>query len=402
MAEAPARFDRVTARVGDATTPSELADLWRDALEPYLRDASRLLAAGARSDNNAQVRIQARVRALASEADTNALLTGLQGGDAQLASLGPLVGLAQLRRREIDRETYARSWGHRGPHEFEVSIPRPAEDPYWTDRQLAEMEQAKADANDLLARQESARTAAWERLGRTHPRAVRSLRRRIDRAAHAARAREAGRSEVIRAFWAMRVFILRAGELTGHGDDLFLCTIQEIQRILAGDETPLARIPIRRRTYEHYRSLPVTPTLIRGTIDPERWAADPNRRGDVHDATAEHLPMSDTVTGFPGASGVVEGLVRVVSTPDQGDELRAGEILVTAVTNIGWTPLFPRAAAVVTDVGAPLSHAAIVARELGIPAVVGCGNATLRLHTGDRVRVDGEHGTVDVLEPAAR
>nr|WP_238362743.1 PEP-utilizing enzyme [Actinopolymorpha pittospori] len=112
--------------------------------------------------------------------------------------------------------------------------------------------------------------------------------------------------------------------------------------------------------------------------------------------------MSDTVTGFPGASGVVEGLVRVVSTPDQGDELRAGEILVTAVTNIGWTPLFPRAAAVVTDVGAPLSHAAIVARELGIPAVVGCGNATLRLHTGDRVRVDGEHGTVDVLEPAAR
>ena len=82
-----------------------------------------------------------------------------------------------------------------------------------------------------------------------------------------------------------------------------------------------------------------------------------------------------------------------ITTPEQGDQLQAGEILVTTVTNVGWTPLFLRAAAVVTDVGAPLSHAAIVARELGIPAVVGCGNATIRLHTGDRVRVDGTAGT---------
>jgi len=66
----------------------------------------------------------------------------------------------------------------------------------------------------------------------------------------------------------------------------------------------------------------------------------------------------------------------------------------------GWTPLFPRAAAIVTDIGAPPSHAAIVARELGILAVVGCGNATMRLHTGDRVRVDGRQGTVEVLGTA--
>jgi len=63
-----------------------------------------------------------------------------------------------------------------------------------------------------------------------------------------------------------------------------------------------------------------------------------------------------------------------------------------------WTPLFAMAAAVVTDVGAPLSHAAIVARELGIPAVVGCGDATMRLHTGDRVLVDGGQGVVEILE----
>ena len=81
-------------------------------------------------------------------------------------------------------------------------------------------------------------------------------------------------------------------------------------------------------------------------------------------------------------------------------QLQAGEVLVTTMTNIGWTPIFPRAAAIVTDLGAPLSHAAIVARELGIPAVVGCGDATTHLKTGDRVRVDGGRGVVQILQRA--
>ena len=94
----------------------------------------------------------------------------------------------------------------------------------------------------------------------------------------------------------------------------------------------------------------------------------------------------------------MEGQVRRIDSPDEGDRLQPGEILVTSTTNVGWTPLFPRAAAVVTDIGGSLSHAAIVARELGIPAVVGCGDATIRLKTSDRVRVDGRRGTVEILE----
>jgi len=105
------------------------------------------------------------------------------------------------------------------------------------------------------------------------------------------------------------------------------------------------------------------------------------------------------VTGFAGSAGVVEGIARVILTPSDGDRLRPGEVLVTNVTNVGWTPLFPRAAAVVTNIGAPLSHAAIVARELGIPAVVGCGTATTVIRDGDRVRVDGSAGLVQVLQP---
>jgi len=120
----------------------------------------------------------------------------------------------------------------------------------------------------------------------------------------------------------------------------------------------------------------------------------------VFDANGKSVPASDAVTGFPGAPGTVEGRARVVLTVEEGEQLQSGEVLVTTLTNIGWTPLFPRAVAVGTDVGAPLSHASIVARELGIPAVVGCGNATMRLHTGDWLRVNGELGTVEVLRAA--
>jgi pyruvate,water dikinase len=139
--------------------------------------------------------------------------------------------------------------------------------------------------------------------------------------------------------------------------------------------------------------------IIRGRFDPFRWAADPNRRNDIYDAE-KPVPISEsrTITGFAGAAGQIEGVVRLIDSPEQGDQLRQGEILVAVTTNVGWTPLFPRAAAVVTDVGAPLSHAAIVARELGIPAVVGCGSATTRLRTGDRVLVDGGQGVVEILE----
>jgi phosphoenolpyruvate synthase/pyruvate phosphate dikinase len=151
--------------------------------------------------------------------------------------------------------------------------------------------------------------------------------------------------------------------------------------------------------------LPPYPPIIRGRFDPFQWAADPGRRDDIFDARGP-VPAAafdnagpGAIVGAAGAAGSAEGLVRRLDSPEDGERLLPGEILVTAQTNIGWTLLFPRAAAVVTDVGAPLSHAAIVARELGIPAVVGCTNATARLRSGDRVRVDGGRGIVEILEP---
>jgi pyruvate,water dikinase len=197
---------------------------------------------------------------------------------------------------------------------------------------------------------------------------------------------------------------LRAGELTGLGDDIFFLTLDELLGILGEECSIPAHIPARRATYQRYRSLPSYPPLICGRFDPFQWAGDPARRSDFFaeyaHVSAQEAEASDQglVRGSPGSAGRVEGTVRRIDRPDDGHLLQSGEILVTALTDIAWTTLFPRAAAVVTDVGAPLSHAAIVARELGIPAVVGCGDATMRLRTGDLVRVDGSQGTVEILD----
>jgi pyruvate,water dikinase len=101
------------------------------------------------------------------------------------------------------------------------------------------------------------------------------------------------------------------------------------------------------------------------------------------------------VSGTPASPGRASGAVRVIRGPEQFDELEPGEILVAPMTAPAWTPLFSRAAAVVTDVGSPASHASVIAREYGIPAVVGCGDATARLRTGLRVTVNGSTGNVE-------
>jgi pyruvate,water dikinase len=215
--------------------------------------------------------------------------------------------------------------------------------------------------------------------------------------------REEARSEYIRDRWLVRLFALRAGELSDLGDDVFFLTLDELLAVLRGDETAVSHIPARQKTYQRYKSLPPYPSLIRGRFDPFQWAADPHRRSDIFDGLAS--PTTDlsaesdsTIYGSPGSAGRVTGLVRRLDRPEDGPQLKQGEILVTTQTDIAWTTLFPRAAAVVTDVGAPLSHAAIVARELGIPAVVGCGDATMSLKTGDRIRVDGGKGIVEIID----
>ena len=95
--------------------------------------------------------------------------------------------------------------------------------------------------------------------------------------------------------------------------------------------------------------------------------------------------------------GVVEGVARVVKSVDEIDRLRQGDILVCQVTNPTWSPIFQKISAAVSDIGGSMSHAAIVAREYGLPAVVGTGTATQKIKDGQRIRVDGGRGVVTIL-----
>jgi phosphohistidine swiveling domain-containing protein len=335
---------------------------------------------------------------LVGEPDANTLMSNLAGATGDLESLGPLVGLAQVAQGKLGRQAYLERYGHRGPHEMELSSPGVDDDVGWLDMRLAEFGQSPVDVEGLLAKQRAEFASAWQRFESRHPNEAARTQRQLADVASAARTREAVRSEVTRLARLVRRYVLRAGEHTALGDGVFFLTLDELSTVLGGVTAPAGTLSARRATYARYCSLPPYPALIIGHFDPFKWAADPDRRSDYYIGmrTKAYAPPT-TVTGFPGAIGIVEGIVRRLDKPEDGHCLQPGEILVTFTTNVGWTPLFPRLAAIVTDVGAPLSHAAIVARELGIPAVVGCGNATARLRTGDRVRVDGSAGTVAIL-----
>ena len=263
---------------------------------------------------------------------------------------------------------------------------------------FAEFTRSGVDVDALLARQRTAFNAAWQRFEARFPDKYKTFRHRLELVTAAEKNREAIRSEGIRLRQLTRQFLLQVGNVTGTGDGIFFLTVDEMTALLANDQMALSSISARRAMYQRYCSLPPYPALIFGHFDPFQWAADPNRRSDFYDARQiGAAASSSTIKGFAGAVGCVEGIVRRIDCMEDGNQIQAGEILVTTSTNIGWTPLFPLLAAIVTDVGAPLSHAAIVAREMGIPAVVGCGNATMLLKTGDRIRVDGERGMVEIL-----
>src|SRR5215207_2752030 len=106
----------------------------------------------------------------------------------------------------------------------------------------------------------------------------------------------------------------------------------------------------------------------------------------------------DTIKGVAASAGQVTAPGRVLSGPEDFGQMQPREVLVASITTPAWTSLFAMASAVVTDVGGPLSHSSIVAREYGIPAVLGTGVATRRIQSGQSVRVDGAAGTVTLLD----
>ena len=372
-----------------------------DVFLPYVDNCFWWMIGSAMAQSNAVSKLRSDLHQIVDPDDVIALLSNVSTEDEILASLGIVAGLDRLRRGKMSREEYLKKYGHRGPHEAELSIPRPDENPKWIDEQLETLKHSTLNVDALLREQQARYEVALKNLGKSASRNFDSLTQRLQEAARLTREREMARSEGIRTFAVARIFALRAGALCNLGEEAFFLEHEEIVRLLASQTNLTTQISVRKSAYHKFLALPQYPTIILGSFNPFEWAADPNHQTDIYDSTGRIQKQFTTqIKGLPGSAGQAAGRVRIVDSPEEGDQLQPGEILVAITTNVGWTPIFPRAAAVVTDVGAPLSHAAIVARELGIPAVVGCFNATTVLKTGDLVHVDGGEGTVEILEKA--
>lgn len=185
----------------------------------------------------------------------------------------------------------------------------------------------------------------------------------------------------------------------------------EIRAVLDGraDRSGLAAIVARRKAeYAWVAAHPGPAVIGPPASDPPDLRAAPEaiRRTSgamlwmiAHEYPGERMPVDGELRGTSGAPGHCTGRVRVVRTDDEFDQVRAGEVLVCPITTPVWSVLFSRVGALVTDAGGALSHAAIVAREHDVPAVLGTVDATDRLRTGDIVTVDGTHGIVEIHEP---
>ena len=204
-----------------------------------------------------------------------------------------------------------------------------------------------------------------------------------------------------------RVLFLRVGErLVAAGaidapEDVFALTCDEVKAALASPIDPAGAAALRetvrtrQAALERARSL-IPPPFI-GRPPEESPAADnPMVRADARFWGAPPPPATtpNELRGNAGSRGTASGRARVARTLEEAKRLQQGEVLVAITTMPPWTPLFAIAAAVVTETGGPLSHCAIVAREYGIPAVVGTRGATSAIQTGQMVTVDGERGVV--------
>ena len=321
---------------------------------------------------------------------------------AQLAASCASGGVEPSRNAPGVSEFLA-TYGHRAPaREIDIGLARFSDDPTYVvdlvrgclragdprellDRQRCGAEQAATAVDDLVAAVRRARGPVQARL----------LRAVLVRLRELGGLRERPKFDLVRFIALGRHLMQQVGESLvaeqrlDDADDVFFLDPAELRHALQGESLDLrARAAGGRREYERELGRRAVPRIL--TSEGET----------VYGRAGPLVPSADTLLGTGVSPGVHEGVVRVLDSP-VGAGLAPGEVLVAATTDPGWTPLFLLAGALVMEVGGVVSHGAVVTREYGIPAVAAVPDATRRLRTGQRVRVDGGTGVVRVLDGSA-
>ncbi len=275
----------------------------------------------------------------------------------------------------------------------------------WYHPTLGELAVDHDDAADSARRceavrvREAAQHAAVDCL-KDSPRRLETFRVLVERAQHFARVREEQAAHLTLAWPVLRQAVKRLGEQLTHqglltaADDVFFLTRDELVAGVGGSRAAEGAELATQRRSAWQRARRLSPPLTLGTpnfIQKRIFGARPVAR--AAESSSERV-----VLGLSASRGRVVGRARVIDGPEAFSRLKAGEILVAPATTPAWTPLFARAVAVVTDTGSLMAHASLVAREYGIPAVVGTGDSTRRIRDGQMIAVDGNRGLVE-LDP---
>lgn len=277
-------------------------------------------------------------------------------------------------------DSFLNDHGHRGYRELCMR------DPSWSDdlTPLIQSMQAAVHARLLTGghRELHSEDIQWSSLSR-------GLRWILPKAHNAIRRREHTKSQLVQlAHRFKRAFrhlgqLMAAEGIVPDADLVFFFSTSELPGFITQPSVSAVEHALARRNALDYQQQFEFPEISVGLPQP----LEP-QTVDIADGVLQ---------GRPASRGVVEGIVRVAHTLQEAAALEPGEILVTPITDIGWTPYFSLIGGLVTDLGSSVSHGAVIAREYGLPCVVNTRQATRFLHTGSRVRLDGDTGTVTLL-----
>ncbi|MCB9744101.1 MAG: phosphoenolpyruvate synthase [Alphaproteobacteria bacterium] len=319
-----------------------------------------------------------------------ALVEALRAGEQDRAALRAVAGGGDF----VDAlEAFLERFGMRGPGEIDMGRPRWNDDP----AQLLQVVVGNLSRDEGAHRaHHQAQTAAAEEalprlLAAVGPLRRPLLRRLIQVTRGLMALREHPKFMIIRILGLVREVMLDGGRtLVERGalrapEQVFLLSMEELEQALRSTPPDLQET-LRRRAEEQARFAELRPPRV-STSEGEQIVASHSGEGFPEGA----------LVGSSASAGVIEGLARVITDPAR-EVIHAGEILVAPFTDPGWTPLFINAVGLVMEVGGVMTHGSVVAREYGIPAVVCVPDCTTRIRSGDRLRVDGDRGYVEILE----
>ncbi|WP_040839763.1 PEP-utilizing enzyme [Nocardia brevicatena] len=346
------------------------------------------------------MRLHVRVRCLLQGAQS--MLTGIAGsvnapqlgaavfsGYGNVAELGLADKLWQVSRKEMGLEEFVESYGFHGPNEGMVYTTSWREDRSSLARLVTALE--SRDESERPALREKAAIAARMAAEKDLLALLPPTKRVVARWLFVKTGNQVRNIEMTKAAYLMGLDVCRSAarrvgkDLVHQGhiadtEDVFFLTLEELDSTPPEDFAKI--VEYRRAQRKTYESIEIPMTFY----------------GMPEDIGKRAYEGVDRLVGIAASRGVVEGLARVVVDPNSEEIVEPGEILVCRTTDPSWAPLFSLTDGLVIDLGSVASHGAIVAREMGIPCVINSGNGTSEIRTGDRIRVDGTEGVVDILE----